>query len=88
MCTESRAPFEMAALVSLLVAAVSSAGAGLPTRRAAKDPWPTAAPSAEAVRQLHELLPLPRHFYFVQVDEPNTSDGILTHQIMSKKHNT
>ena len=47
----------MAALASLLVAAVSSAGAGLPTRRAAKDPWPTAASSAEAVRQLHELLP-------------------------------
>ena len=47
----------MAALASLVVAAVSSAGAGLPTRRAATDPWPTASPSAEAVRQLHEMLP-------------------------------
>jgi len=48
--------FEMAALASLMM--IASAGAGLPTRRAAKDPWPTAAPSAEAVvSQLHEMLP-------------------------------
>eukprot|EP01045_Picozoa_sp_COSAG04_P005880 COSAG04_NODE_280_length_18201_cov_5.871119_4_plen_519_part_00 len=44
-------------LLGLLLAAVTTAAAGLPTRKQPARPWPAKPPTAETMRQLHKMLP-------------------------------